>query len=184
MGARFLAPRLVDEMKVSDSMLREKWLEIDRLVSMSDGGDSRAQYTLAARLAQGYFVEKNEKGAMYWYAIAAAKGYTHAKFCLGTMLLDKKDVAGINRGLELVEQAARDGEPSALRFMAQVCFDGAYGQPRDAALGSYWQSRAASFENGDFTEFGSALELEDVLRDLARPDVVKIGPGKHSKKIS
>jgi TPR repeat protein len=49
----------------------DKRRETLRQLRLAERGEAPAQYTLGARLAQGYFVKKDLRGALYWYAQAA-----------------------------------------------------------------------------------------------------------------
>ena len=65
----------------------EKIAEIRELEVAAEEGHAMAQNFLAATLAQGYFVEKDEPGAFYWYCQAIKQGYVDSKYNAGTMLL-------------------------------------------------------------------------------------------------
>jgi len=112
--------------------------EILRLSSLAESGQAEAQNVLAARLAQGYGVKTDIAGALYWYAQAVALGYTHAKWNAGTMLLAGEGLPAPRRdvGMLMIDQAARSGEPSACRFLAQCFAEGRFGKEVDTELAS------------------------------------------------
>ena len=121
--------------------------ELRELVREAETGDPFAQNLLAARLATGNGVVKDILGSLYWYFEAIKKGYVHAKWNAGSVLVEEKDVSGHRElGMKLIEEAAEAGENSACLFIAECCRNGSYGKKRDQEAASYWEQRAWDHE--------------------------------------
>ena len=78
--------------------INEKRQEFARQLLLAEQGEAADQNAIGAKLAQGYFVERDLKGALYWYAQAVKQGYTHAKWNAGTMLLSGEGIEPSGRG--------------------------------------------------------------------------------------
>jgi len=145
--------------------------EILRLSSLAESGQAEAQNVLAARLAQGYGVKTDIAGALYWYAQAVALGYTHAKWNAGTMLLAGEGLPAPRRdvGMLMIDQAARSGEPSACRFLAQCFAEGRFGKEVDTELSDHFQAR--SHDHLHFDDYGDPILIQDFGIMLTKPRV-------------
>lgn len=137
--------------------------------ALAEQGDAAAQNSIGAMLAQGYFMQRDLAGALYWYAQAAKQGYTHAKFNAGTMLIAGEGVtaAHTSLGISLVRQAAEAGDPSACNFLSQCYAEGSFGVARDINMSKHWGVQS----NRTFVEYGERVDIvvEGVL--LSKPSV-------------
>ena len=86
-----------------------------KLLKQAEEGDPEAQNILGASLAAGDFVDKDILGGFYWYCQAIKKGYVHAKWNAGSMLIDGDEglEKNVELGLRLIEEAAEGNENSA-----------------------------------------------------------------------
>lgn len=148
----------------------EKRRDIMRLLAAAEQGEAGAQYSIGAKLAQGYFVERDLAGAIYWYAQAAKQGYTHAKFNAGTMLIMGEGVASPDPllGMALVQQAAEAGDPSARHFLSQCYAEGNLGIARNIDMSKQWSARS----NAPCVEYGKPVDIEAEGIALSKPSIV------------
>jgi TPR repeat protein len=143
---------------------------VDQL-KLAEQGDAVAQNTLGARLAQGYVVKKDIPGALYWYAQAVKKGYTHAKWNAGRMLLEGEGVPAVDvsLGMTLIEEAASCGDASACNFLAYCYERGVYGKTQDPTMSGKWSQNVKDHEY--FLEYGSPCDIERQGIVLKKPTI-------------
>jgi TPR repeat protein len=148
----------------------EKRREAVRELRLAEQGETAAQNSLGARLAQGYFATKDLAGALYWYVQAVRQGYTHAKWNAGSMLVaGEGGAAHLELGMQLIEQAAHSGEVSACNFLSHCYAQGAFGKHRDPDKSNFWASRAQVHER--FAEYGDPVDVEAHGVTLAKPTI-------------
>jgi TPR repeat protein len=151
--------------------LEEKRQEIARQLLLAERGEAADQNVIGAKLAQGYFVERDLAGALYWYAQAVKQGYTHAKWNAGTMLLSGEGVkvACVELGMRLIEEAANCGDASACNFLAQCFEQGIFGKERDLLMSAKWRESAQNSTR--FVEYGPPFDVEAYGIILSKPKV-------------
>ncbi|MCU7850553.1 MAG: sel1 repeat family protein [Candidatus Thiodiazotropha sp. (ex Lucinoma kastoroae)] len=146
-------------MKISDKKIREKNDEIIYQEQLAEDGDAEAQNIIAARLAKGYFVEKDEQGAFYWYCQAIKQGYVYAKWNAGSMLLHGD--GGIPKNEELammlIEDAANSGVNDACIFLSFCYLNGKHGKGMDIDLSKQWNKEAKKVTEPQY--FGRSIDL-------------------------
>ncbi|MCB1840674.1 MAG: sel1 repeat family protein [Rhodospirillales bacterium] len=116
--------------KISEAKKSERIEYIKRLLKDAEAGDSFCQNQLGAILATGdYVVHQDEEGAVYWYTQAVKKGYADAKWNLATMIRNGEGglKPNISYALNLIDQAAREGETTAGLFLSDLYREGFYG---------------------------------------------------------
>lgn len=81
------------------------------LESASEGGVAEASYRLGVIYLYGDFVDTNSKSSSDYFERAIAQGHSHSKFTYGfNLYYGSGDVKqDKNRGLTLLEEAAREG---------------------------------------------------------------------------
>lgn len=148
----------------------EKRRDIMGLLTAAEQSEAEAQNSIGAMLAQGYFVERNLAGALYWYAQAAKQGYTHAKFNAGTMLIMGEGVASPDPvlGMALVRQAAEAGDPSARTFLSRCYAEGHFGMARNIDMSKQW----GAWSNAPLIEYGESVDIEAEGIALSKPSIV------------
>jgi TPR repeat protein len=88
--------------------------DLDRLKVQATAGDSAA----AIRVAKHYgFIALDNQAAIRWWEVAAKLGDVNAQYTIGLLLVDSKDLAESERGLEWLRLAARNGDKSAARLL-------------------------------------------------------------------
>ncbi len=147
----------------------EKIQEIMHQLTLAEQGDAAAQNAVGAKLAQGYFVKRDLKGALYWYSQAVRQGYTHAKWNAGSMLIAGEGVSAayIDLGMRLIEDAADAGDASACNFLAYCYGEGSFGKNKDKVASVKWAGRAMDHE--DFVEYGRPINIEEHGIQLSKP---------------
>jgi TPR repeat protein len=106
-------------------------------------GDAFAQLNLAAHLATGDEVERDHKRAVFWYRKAAAQKEPEAIYNLGLMQLFGEGLkADVERGMRMLERAARLGSPDAQQLLGDVLVRGAWGTRRDPERAAYYYLRS------------------------------------------
>ena len=156
-------------MKASKEKLKEKKDEVLYQEKLAEEGDAEAQNIIAARLAKGYFVKKDEQGAFFWYCQAAKQGYVSAKWNAGNMLLYGE--AGLQKNQELamtlIEDAANSGEADACLFLSLCYLSGKYGKDKSMDLSEQWKERAERWGESDY--FGYPVDLEAHGIEIKKP---------------
>ena len=118
-----------------------------------------AQNFLGAYFASGFEIEPNYKQAVFWYSKAVKAGHTHAKWNLGTMLLNGEGVkANIKLAIQVILDAAQDGQPGATSFMSYVYREGEYGVVMSEEHANYFEEKFNNYE--EFKEFGKSIDLD------------------------
>jgi len=106
-------------------------------------GDARAQFEVAAILAEGRAVEQDLTGASIWYERAAAQGFAPAQYRLGNFY---ESGNGVEKNLELArlwyQRAAEAGNRMAMHNLAAIHASGALGE-QDFETAAEWFERAA-----------------------------------------
>jgi TPR repeat protein len=128
--------------------------ELEQLIKSAETGDAAAQNLLAAKLATGEGVKQDILGSVYWYSQAAAKGYSHAMWNLGSMLVDGEIGLRADRelGMKLIAGAAQANQNSACLFLSECYSTGSYGLAKNQELTTMWQARAWDWEKAaDYT---------------------------------
>ncbi|TGO02074.1 hypothetical protein PN36_31025 [Candidatus Thiomargarita nelsonii] len=156
-------------MKVSEEKLKEKQEEIFYQEKLAEKGDAEAQNIVAARLAKGYFVEKNEQGAFYWYCQAVKQGYIYAKWNAGIMLLNGE--GGLQKNYKLammlIEDAANSGESDACNFLSFCYLNEKYGKEKNMDLSEQWKKISKCWEKPKY--FGDPVDLETYGIEIRKP---------------
>lgn len=116
---------------------------IHHIEVLAESGNVEAQAILAARLAKGEGVLKDDRGEVYWYAQAAKLGHVHAKWNLALMILNGEGGIEANGRLaiELVEEAASEGDMDARNFLSWAHKYGELGLERNIALSKKWMNK-------------------------------------------
>lgn len=108
----------------------------------AEAGQPEARYRLAALYENGFApggIERDSLRAMELYAAAAHDGLPAAQNYYGFVLIRSGRAA---EGLELIERAARAGDPKACNNLGYLLTDGTLVE-RDFAKAAYWYERAA-----------------------------------------
>ncbi len=167
--AQGVGERKGNAMKASKEKLDEKKDEILYQEKLAEEGDAEAQSIVAARLAKGYFVKKDEQGAFYWYCQAAKQGYVSAKWNAGNMLLFGE--AGLPKNQELammlIEDAANSGEADACYFLSLCYLNGKYGKDKNTGLSERWKERSERWGESEY--FGDPVDLEIYGVEIKKP---------------
>ncbi len=122
-------------------------------------GSAVAQNVIAARLAQGYFVEQDDAGALYWYCQAVKQGYSDSKWNAGTMI--ELGEGGAEKNLELamqlMQEAADAGVASACHYFINLYECGLKGASVDAERCAELR---AQLDRHDYDVFSEPWDLE------------------------
>jgi len=114
------------------------------LIMAAKRGVVGAQYAVAAELATGETVKKDERRAASWYRKGAMAGHGEAQYNLALMYFYgegmKKNIKEHRRWLE---KAARRRDLLALRRLYEAHRDGSFGYIRDLRKAKYWGERYA-----------------------------------------
>jgi TPR repeat protein len=145
-----------------------------RLSALAEQGQADAQNALAARMAQGYFLKQDLRGAVYWYAQAVKRGYTHSMWNLGTMLIvgEGVDTPAVDLGMKLIRRAAESGDTSACLFMSQLFVSGRYGYSIDPVEAKNWRDRA--FGRVEFIEYSDGIDIGALGIQLIKPNLPEV----------
>ncbi|MBT3056559.1 MAG: sel1 repeat family protein [Candidatus Thiodiazotropha sp. (ex Codakia orbicularis)] len=151
---------------------KDKIDEILYQEKLAEEGDAEAQNIIAARLAKGYFVKKDEQGAFYWYCQAIKQGYVYAKWNAGIMLLHGD--GGIPKNQELammlIEDAANAGDNDACKFLSLSYLNGKYGKDKDIDLSEQWNKKAQNVKEPQY--YGEAIDLEAYGVNIRKPEIM------------
>lgn len=135
-------------------------------------GDHEAQNSLGARLACGdYCLEKNERGAVYWYAQALKQGNVESKWNIATMIQRGEGIKqNIGYALHLIEQAAAEGQIDACQFLRDVNENGYYGVTVDHDKSLHYQNLYEKFSKHSLEGLGMPVDIEaDLGIKLKKP---------------
>ncbi len=156
-------------MGISKEKLEEKRREILYQVELAENGDAEAQNIIAAKLAKGSFLEKDEGGAFYWYCQAVKQGYISAKWNAGIMLLYGEAGLPVNQELAmtLIEDAASSGEADACIFLSLCYRNGKHGKEKNVGLSEEWKERAEAWGEAEF--FSVPVDLEACGVKITKP---------------
>jgi uncharacterized protein len=157
--------------KLNSEKINEKTEEIKYQEELAIKGDAEAQNIIAARLAKGYFVEKNEQGAFYWYSQAIKQGYVNAKWNAGLMLLQGEGGLPINLevGITLIKDAANSGEVDACKFLSYCYLHGKYNIEKNIVLSELWKKQSESKEPPKY--FSNPVDIEKYGIVIEKPSI-------------
>jgi TPR repeat protein len=129
---------LYEEGETRDALLRKA----------GELGSRDAQRDLGALYATGDWTgPKDPVRAAEWYRRAAERGDSDAQYNLGFMYLLGEGVRGDHQeGLRWLCLAAAQGEGQAMRLLADLYHDGAYGVPVDPVQAAHWDVRCRVYE--------------------------------------
>ena len=132
--------------------------EFNEMVKLAEKGDAFCQNMLGARLATGYYLEKDQGGAFYWYCQAIKQGYTHAKWNGGSMILEG-EIKGISSyiGMRLIEEAAKYFDNSACLFLSDCYRYGQHGKENSIKQADDWEKKAGQVNK--LVEFSQPIDL-------------------------
>ncbi len=144
------------------------------LSSPAEEGDAQAMVYMGEMLMRGLGGSRDELKARDYITKSQAAGNIRATYLLGTMHMTGNLVARDSaKGVELVRQAADQGEPAAQNAVGAWLTNGANGYPKDEVNALAWFKLAADQKNaaamlsiGAFTELGLAGITKDNLLAL------------------
>jgi localization factor PodJL len=112
-------------------------------------GDSRAQYAIALRYAQGQNTAQDLTEAAHWLERAASAGLAPAQYRLASMYERGQGVArDLGKARSWYAAAAEKGNVKAMHNLA-VSVSGAQGNSADYGLAAKWYGEAASYGLAD-----------------------------------
>jgi TPR repeat protein len=108
------------------------------------------QHNVGAAYAWGEVVQKDFSRAARWYRRAARRGDAQSQYDLGFMYLLGEGVDHDPiEGVRWLERSAEQGFDSAMRLLADVYPDGAYGVRADPEKSEHWRSAADNVTEHD-----------------------------------
>lgn len=108
-------------------------------------GDSKAQFEIAVRLAEGQGITKSLEAAAQWYTLSADQGFAPAQFRIGSFYEKGLGVErSAQKAKEYYQLAAEQGNASAMHNLAVLYAMGAAG-PIDNDSAAQWFIKAAEF---------------------------------------
>lgn len=148
-----------------------KLKELLKLIELSEKGDAESQNILGARLITGSLVEPDIAGGCYWYCEAIKQGYIHAKWNLGSMLIDGEDGVRKNEkvGFRLVLEAAQGGNNSACLFLSSCYRKGKYGLIANKDVADFWEAKA--WDQNSILDFNQAVDLNEYGIKFKKPNL-------------
>ena len=158
-----------------DAFTRGRYLDARKeLSSPAEEGDAQAMVYMGEMLMRGLGGSRDELKARDYITKSQAAGNVRATYLLGTMHMTGNLVARDSaKGVELVRQAADQGEPAAQNAVGAWLTNGANGYPKDEVNALAWFKLAADQKNaaamlsiGAFTELGLAGITKDNLLAL------------------
>ena len=125
-------------------------------------GDSRAQYALAERYANGRGMRQSYPKAVKWYRKAAEHGYAPAQCRLGFSYMQGYGVSPSDPlAIMWYRRAAEQGNAEAMYLIGE-CYECGYGVPDDMQEAARWYIKSAAL--------GYSLAIDKVERyRLASP---------------
>ncbi len=100
---------------------------------------------IAASYALGEGIRKNERLARKWYARASKSGDITSDYDLALMLLyGEGGPVETEKGKNMLERLATEGEPSAQKVLAYAYEKGLHGFPIDEKKSAHWKKLAKS----------------------------------------
>lgn len=102
-------------------------------------------YPIAIRqLGEKYYFDGNYESAFHFTQIAADMHYDSASYLLAKMYLDGNGIAvNESRGLEYLQEAAKNGFPSAQSLLGSILLTGDYGMSKNVIQGLQYTESAA-----------------------------------------
>lgn len=132
---------------------------MQKLASLANTGDSKAQLLLGLKHLEGSGTPINEAEAARWLARAAQQGEPLAQYRLGTLYERGRGVAASPKlAAHWYELAAKQGNRKAMHNLA-VAFAEGSGEVKDPVQAAVWFSRAANLGLAD-SEFNLAVLYE------------------------
>lgn len=126
------------------------------LSKAAEQGLPRAQFFLGVSYETGSGIEKNEAKAIELYRKSAEQGFDGGQYAIGVRLVQEKDVAKQNEGVEWLTKAAEQGNADAQTVL------GIYYGDKDAAQSLAWYRQAADQGVGKAQwEVGRTLHLSN-----------------------
>lgn len=120
---------------------------IQRIVSLADRGDARAQMVLGLAYQNGDGVGRDFATALRWYRQSATLGYPQAQITLGSIYAVGDGVPqDFAIAASWYQKAADQGDVVAQNLMADL-YQSGRGVPQDYVLAASWYQRAA--DQGD-----------------------------------
>ena len=108
------------------------------------------QHDVGATYAWGDVVRQDFSRAARWYRRAARRGDAESQYDLGFMYLRGEGVDHDPiEGIRWLERAAEQGFDRAIRLLADVLRDGAYGVDADPRRAEHWRLAAVSAGEDD-----------------------------------
>lgn len=135
-------------------------MDIKKLISEAEKGNTVAQTLLGMCYMDGVDVEENYPEAFRWLSLAAEKGSPRAISNLGVCYLEgwgtERDQ---DKAIELFLQAAKKGE-----FMPKILMARIYADAENTESAMFWYQEAL----GDRAHVDADEEIEEALEYLAR----------------
>ena len=148
------------------------------LIKAGIEGIPKAQLELARIYARGKIVDKNPKGAVYWYGKAADSGLLEAQSSLGVLYANGEGVEqNLETAAEWYRKAAVAGDPLGQAALGIATFNG-MGVPKDIVDGYTWTKLAANQGNEKALSLLPTMEAELTEEELvtAESKVSKFRP--------
>ena len=131
----------------------------DRLTTLANGGNAKAQLLVGLKYLDGDGVAVNEAIAAKWLQRAADQGEPIAQYRLGTLFERGHGVAtDLPKAVHLYEAAARQGNRKAMHNLA-VAFAEGTGTPKNFTEAARWFGKAATLGLAD-SQFNLAVLYE------------------------
>ncbi len=131
----------------------------DRLTTLANGGNAKAQLLVGLKYLDGDGVAVDEGAAAKWLQRAADQGEPIAQYRLGTLFERGHGVAtDAPKAVRLYEAAARQGNRKAMHNLA-VAFAEGTGTPKNYNEAAHWFGRAAALGLAD-SQFNLAVLYE------------------------
>ncbi|HEY1961512.1 MAG TPA: hypothetical protein VGG69_03755 [Rhizomicrobium sp.] len=132
---------------------------MQKLASLANTGDARAQLLLGLDYLEGKGTPVNEAEAARWFARSAQQGQALAQYRLGTLYERGRGVpADAKQATHWYELAAKQGNRKAMHNLAVAYAEGS-GEPKDYVQAALWFSRAANMGLAD-SQFNLAVLYE------------------------
>jgi TPR repeat protein len=96
----------------------------------AEAGSARALGAIGELHELGLGLKPSVKEAMIWYRRGAAAGDAESRARLGLLLINSQEVGSLKEGVELIQKAAKQGNPFGLFALGQLQLQG-LGVPRD-----------------------------------------------------
>jgi localization factor PodJL len=132
---------------------------MQKLASLANTGDAKAQLLLGLDYLEGKGTKVNEAEATRWLARSAQQGEALAQYRLGTLYERGRGVpADAKQATRWYELAAKQGNRKAMHNLAVAYAEGS-GEPKDYVQAATWFARAANLGLAD-SQFNLAVLYE------------------------